>query len=337
MPPVTINWSDWRSRSSVTLRSRKASLTSRTGICFQSWKASLTLQLGGQRWPTTRIAMFGWIQRRHASSTAGWNGFVNLVQDQALRERLMVAIDGKGAFRRFKDVLLAFPAERERWFAHRSELLHLHIQTWLEHTADPGGESASVGTGDCACGDARGAASHSHRRGPRRDSAASGARPARRNTGGRVAHCDRVSSVPPRTRCGSPARSGRTRGQFRTLLCRRGPRRACRRGRRPRHTWERHRGQIAFRRRRFSRLPRRVFPRPACLRVNPDPARIREKGRDFRRHRPGVTATQVARVRGDHGVEDMSLWRHSSRQTPGAKLRSGSRAKISMRLSTRFL
>jgi hypothetical protein len=60
--------------------------------------------------------------------------FVNLVQDQALRERLMVAIDGKGAFRRFKDVLLAFPAERERWFAHRSELLHLHIQTWLEHT-----------------------------------------------------------------------------------------------------------------------------------------------------------------------------------------------------------
>jgi hypothetical protein len=30
-------------------------------------------------------------------------------------------------------VLLAFPAERERWFAHRSELLHLHIQTWLEH------------------------------------------------------------------------------------------------------------------------------------------------------------------------------------------------------------
>jgi hypothetical protein len=59
--------------------------------------------------------------------------FVGLVQDQALRERLLVAIDGKGAFRRFKDVLLAFPAERERWFAHRSELLHLHIQTWLEH------------------------------------------------------------------------------------------------------------------------------------------------------------------------------------------------------------
>jgi hypothetical protein len=55
------------------------------------------------------------------------------VSDLALRERLLIAIDGKGAFRRFKDVLLAFPAERERWFAYRSELLHFHIQTWLDH------------------------------------------------------------------------------------------------------------------------------------------------------------------------------------------------------------
>ena len=28
---------------------------------------------------------------------------------------------------------MAFPAERERWFAYRSELLHFHIQTWLDH------------------------------------------------------------------------------------------------------------------------------------------------------------------------------------------------------------
>ena len=59
--------------------------------------------------------------------------FVGSVLDQVLRERLLVAIDGKGAFRRFKDVLLAFPAERERWFQYRSDLLHFHIQTWVEH------------------------------------------------------------------------------------------------------------------------------------------------------------------------------------------------------------
>lgn len=58
--------------------------------------------------------------------------FVGSVVDESLRERLMMSIDGKGAFRRFKDVLLGYPKERERWFAYRSDLLHWHIQNWLE-------------------------------------------------------------------------------------------------------------------------------------------------------------------------------------------------------------
>ncbi|MEO8840706.1 MAG: UPF0158 family protein [Kofleriaceae bacterium] len=58
--------------------------------------------------------------------------FVGSVTDEPLRERLVISIDGKGAFRRFKDVLLAYPAERERWFSYRAELLHWHIRTWLE-------------------------------------------------------------------------------------------------------------------------------------------------------------------------------------------------------------
>ena len=58
--------------------------------------------------------------------------FVGSVTDEPLRERLIISVDGKGAFRRFKDVLLAYPAERERWFSYRAELLHWHIQTWLE-------------------------------------------------------------------------------------------------------------------------------------------------------------------------------------------------------------
>jgi hypothetical protein len=72
--------------------------------------------------PASSREQYRWMER-----------FVSAVQDPPLRERLLVAIDGKGAFRRFKDALLAFPAERERWFAYRSELLHLHIQTWLDH------------------------------------------------------------------------------------------------------------------------------------------------------------------------------------------------------------
>src|SRR5687767_6925475 len=57
--------------------------------------------------------------------------FVGSVVDEALRERLIISIDGKGAFRRFKDVLLAYPAERERWFSYRADLLHWHIHNWL--------------------------------------------------------------------------------------------------------------------------------------------------------------------------------------------------------------
>ncbi len=67
--------------------------------------------------------------------------FVGSVSDEALRERLIISIDGKGAFRRFKDVLLAYPAERERGFSYRADLLHWHIHNWLEeHGIQPTNE-----------------------------------------------------------------------------------------------------------------------------------------------------------------------------------------------------
>ncbi len=57
--------------------------------------------------------------------------FVASLEEQQLMERLLVAIDGKGAFRRFKDVLLSYPQERERWFNYRAALLHHHINQWF--------------------------------------------------------------------------------------------------------------------------------------------------------------------------------------------------------------
>jgi hypothetical protein len=73
--------------------------------------------------PASSREQYRWMER-----------FVASVLDSALRERLLISIDGKGAFRRFKDVLLAYPAERERWFSYRADLLHWHIHNWLlEH------------------------------------------------------------------------------------------------------------------------------------------------------------------------------------------------------------
>jgi hypothetical protein len=57
--------------------------------------------------------------------------FAGTVRNVRLRDRLEVALDGRGAFRRFKNVLLDFPAERERWFAFRDERLHAAAREWL--------------------------------------------------------------------------------------------------------------------------------------------------------------------------------------------------------------
>lgn len=70
--------------------------------------------------PASSREQYRWMER-----------FVASVEDPALRERLTLAIDGKGAFRRFKDVLLSYPVERDRWFSYRANLLHIYIDGWL--------------------------------------------------------------------------------------------------------------------------------------------------------------------------------------------------------------
>ena len=71
--------------------------------------------------PASSREQYRWMER-----------FVTSVKDADLRERLLLAIDGKGAFRRFKDVLLSYPVERERWFTYRADLLHHHINEWFQ-------------------------------------------------------------------------------------------------------------------------------------------------------------------------------------------------------------
>jgi sensor histidine kinase YesM len=58
--------------------------------------------------------------------------FIATVHNLRLQERLERAISGRGAFRYFKDVLLDYPAERERWFQFKRERLRQRILDWLE-------------------------------------------------------------------------------------------------------------------------------------------------------------------------------------------------------------
>jgi hypothetical protein len=70
--------------------------------------------------PVSSREQYRWMER-----------FIPMVEDELVQERLTAAIDGKGAFRRFKDVLMTFATERERWFAFRSERLRVFMEAWL--------------------------------------------------------------------------------------------------------------------------------------------------------------------------------------------------------------
>ncbi len=70
--------------------------------------------------PVSSREQYRWMER-----------FIPMVDELELRAKLTQAIDGKGAFRRFKDVLMGFSLERERWFTFRSERLKTFMEAWL--------------------------------------------------------------------------------------------------------------------------------------------------------------------------------------------------------------
>ena len=70
--------------------------------------------------PVSSREQYRWMER-----------FIPMVEDPDLRGKLTHAIDGKGAFRRFKDVLMSFAEDREKWFTFRSERLRTFMEAWL--------------------------------------------------------------------------------------------------------------------------------------------------------------------------------------------------------------
>ena len=59
--------------------------------------------------------------------------FIETVADERLRDLLEVAIQGRGAFGRFKDVLrrLEYQSERDRWFAFSEKCEYGRVVEWL--------------------------------------------------------------------------------------------------------------------------------------------------------------------------------------------------------------
>ena len=57
--------------------------------------------------------------------------YIEALEDDHLRELLEVAIQGSGAFRRFKDVLYRFPEAQGNWFKFREEREQRRRLDWL--------------------------------------------------------------------------------------------------------------------------------------------------------------------------------------------------------------
>lgn len=58
--------------------------------------------------------------------------FIDTVHDSRLQSILQHAIQGRGAFRRFRDTLLAYQHERECWFAFSAARVRERVLEWLE-------------------------------------------------------------------------------------------------------------------------------------------------------------------------------------------------------------
>ncbi len=58
--------------------------------------------------------------------------FIDTIKDEHIAEVLSTAIEGRGAFRRFKDTLIRYPDERERWFKFKDDLMKQRAMEWLD-------------------------------------------------------------------------------------------------------------------------------------------------------------------------------------------------------------
>jgi hypothetical protein len=70
-------------------------------------------------------------ERRSKGGYAAMKEYTESLKDSELKCELQNIIDGKGAFRRFKDALDRHPAEKKRWYGYNAKLARREILEWL--------------------------------------------------------------------------------------------------------------------------------------------------------------------------------------------------------------
>jgi hypothetical protein len=55
------------------------------------------------------------------------------IESERLRERFGETIQGRGAFRRFKDLLARYPDLEQRWYTFKAERVEQRMRDWLAY------------------------------------------------------------------------------------------------------------------------------------------------------------------------------------------------------------
>ncbi|MFZ6016756.1 MAG: UPF0158 family protein [Nitrospirota bacterium] len=71
-------------------------------------------------------------ERQSGEAYTTMTNFLETITDQELKEELSVALNGKGAFARFKNVLIDYPKERKRWYGYNAKAMKKVIIEWLD-------------------------------------------------------------------------------------------------------------------------------------------------------------------------------------------------------------
>lgn len=139
---VPIDWDDLEMALTMHMEEHTCYLNLRTGKVEMAADSLLGDDLGFSEEEVETGLTEGYlihIEPLSSSIEYGWLvEFAESVTDPRLREKLEVALDGRGAFRRFKNVLADYPGERERWLAFRDERLWKAMGEWLaDHDIEP--------------------------------------------------------------------------------------------------------------------------------------------------------------------------------------------------------
>lgn len=71
-------------------------------------------------------------ERNHKSGYNAMKEFAVTLGDDVLKQTLLGLLDGKNAFRRFKDVLGQYPKERKLWYGFNAKAARNEIEDWLK-------------------------------------------------------------------------------------------------------------------------------------------------------------------------------------------------------------